>query len=56
MICYSCNKYVGVQWVKVCPYCGNEQIEAQNLEMRKKIDRFFSATDEIDAGSEHDRP
>ena len=42
MICYSCNRLVGVQWVKVCPLCGNEQIEAQNIAMRRSIDDGFA--------------
>lgn len=41
MICYSCNRRVGTKWVDVCPFCGNDQIEAQNLEMRAKIKRAF---------------
>lgn len=41
MICYKCNRRIGTQWVKVCPYCGNEEVEAENLGMRAKIERFF---------------
>lgn len=46
MICYSCNHIVGVKWVKVCPLCGNDQIEAQNLEARAKIERNLPSIDD----------
>ena len=50
MICYKCNRRIGTQWVKVCPYCGNKEVEAENLEMRAKIERFFGESDsELDA-------
>lgn len=48
MICYKCNRRVGTQWVKFCPYCGNEQIQAENIEARAKIERIFDDTDKPD--------
>ena len=56
MICYSCNRRVGTQWVDVCPYCGNKQIAAQNMEMRAKIERFLNPPAENDDASVRRRP
>jgi hypothetical protein len=58
MICYSCNRRVGTKWVDVCPFCGNDQIEAQHLEMHAKIKLNFERppADQNDAAGESRGP